>query len=347
MEWTNDVKIIVKSRDDKFDVVVDFIVDGNSCNECYSFDTESQAMAMAKHLAKHHELFPKGESKQRGALMDEKVKISVIFRDKKYEVLVGHGNLAPTRYTCETKSHAVALAQDLAKYHGVVPDVVPESKQLEEEATAICIMNTGMEDRFDVGVSYLVTPTADLAMLLATDKYGVEVEVMAERFEMDKVQKPLSKLDQRINELLTIIHKYDNEVNPQAKEYQDALAELQPLIIEQDKRAADEHAKSIQLATCGTCRHWEKRVENSGYCRGPFSGMNYGKNETCSGYETLVDDKAIISSATPQQEPRSCLECALFDQKDGFTSVCGKCGYTNRGIAAIVKDCPHFVGVDS
>lgn len=277
--------------------------------------------------------------------MDKKVKISVIYRDKKYEVLVGHGNLAPTRYTCETKSHAVALAQDLVKYHDVVPDVVPESKQSEEESTAICVMNTGMEDRFDVGVSYLVTPTADLTMSLATDKYGVEVEVMAERFKMDEVQKPLSKLDQRINELLTIVHKYENEVNPQAKEYQDALAELEPLIDEQDRQEADEHAESIQPATCGTCVHWDKRDKNFGYCHGKHSGKTCGKNATCDGHATGVSFGSF--SATPQQEPRSCLECALFDQKDGFTGVCGKCGYTNRGIAVIVKGCSHFVGVDS
>jgi len=49
--------------------------------------------------------------------MDEKVKISVIYRENKYEVLVGHGSLAPTRYPCETKKDAVDLAQKLAKYH--------------------------------------------------------------------------------------------------------------------------------------------------------------------------------------------------------------------------------------
>jgi hypothetical protein len=187
-------------------------------------------------------------------------------------------------------------------------------------------------------------------MLLATDKYGVEVEVMAERFKMDKVQKPLSKLDQRINELLTIIHKYENEVNPQAKEYQDALAELQPLIIEQDKRAADEHAESIQPATCGTCVHWDKRDKNFGYCHGKHSGKTCGKNATCDGHATGVSFGSF--SATPQQESRSCLECALFDQKEGLPTlstraIIGKCAWKKRGIYAIVKDCPHFAGVDS
>jgi len=241
--------------------------------------------------------------------MNEKVKISVVYRDNKYEVLVGHGRLFPVRYPCETEAAAVDLAQKLAKYQKDDAEFY-EEQQPEEEPTATCVNNIGMVDRFDLGVSYLVTPTADPAMILATDKYGEVVEVMAERFKMDEVQadqKPLSSLDQRINELLAIVHKYENEVNPQAREYQEALAELKPLIDLKEKQEADEQAASMQWATCGTCRHWDKKDKSFGICKGgKHLGMTCGQLATCTCYE--VDDKDKVQS--------TCGTCRHWDEYD-------------------------------
>jgi hypothetical protein len=274
-------------------------------------------------------------------MMDEKVKISVVYRENKYEVLVGHGSLAPTRYPCETKKEAVDLAQKLAKYHNDVPEFYEEQQQ-EEEPTATCVNNIGMVDRFDLGVSYLVTPTADPAMILATDKYGEVVEVMAERFKMDEVQadqKPLSSLDQRINELLAVVHKYENEVNPQAREYQEALAELEPLIDKKEKQEADERAKSIQPAmACGTCRHWDKKDKSFGICKGDkHLGMTCGQNATCTCYEVAISNK--VSFAATKNE---CQDCNHFREVDSFSGICEKHKATTF---FQTKGCPDFVEV--
>lgn len=51
--------------------------------------------------------------------------------------------------------------------------------------TAICVMNLGREELFDVGASYVVELLPDKDMLLATDKSGKQVEVMKERFRLD------------------------------------------------------------------------------------------------------------------------------------------------------------------
>jgi len=274
--------------------------------------------------------------------MDEKVKISVVYQENKYEVLVGHGRLFPVRYPCETEAAAVDLAQKLAKYQKDDAEFY-EEQQPEEEPTATCVNNIGMVDRFDLGVSYLVTPTADPAMILATDKYGEVVEVMAERFKMDEVQadqKPLSSLDQRINELLAILKKHEDEINPQAREYQEALAELKPLIDQKEKQEADEQAASMQWATCGTCRHWDKKDKSFGICKGgKHSGKTCGPDATCDSYE--VDDKDKVSFAATKNE---CQDCTNFREVDSFSGICEKHKATTFFQA---KGCPDFVEVHS
>jgi hypothetical protein len=153
----------------------------------------------------------------------------------------------------------------------------------------------------------------------------------------------LSSLDQRINELLAIVHKYENEVNPQAREYQEALAELEPLIDKKEEQEADEQAESMQWATCGTCRHWDEyNYGNVGACTntkhlGKHSGKTCGKNATCDGYEVAISNK--VSFAATKNE---CQDCTNFRKVDNFSGICEK----NKATTFFqTKGCPDFVEV--
>lgn len=141
--------------------------------------------------------------------------------------------------------------------------------------TATCLNNLGMEDRFDNGASYPMERLADAEMLLVTDKAGVKVEVMRERFRFDapklvenlatdemverelaqegydvkafrtnfevQIEAKIKELDEKIEKLLVVVGKYDKLKNPdKVKEYRDALADLDPLMNERDKLEADE-----------------------------------------------------------------------------------------------------------
>ena len=194
------------------------------------------------------------------------------------------------------------------------------------ELTATCVMNLGMEDRFDEGVSYVVELLPDKDMLLATDRFGKPVEVMRERFKLDgqkrelgsfladgavgksnsktnfevHIEAKLKALDEKIEKLLAVVGKYDKLKNPdKVKEYRDALAAMDPLQNERDKLEADERRfkaghfladGTTSKPRCETCVKWSKDSgsETVGLCL-HFGHRDAHCHGSCSHYQPLAE----------------------------------------------------------
>jgi hypothetical protein len=65
------------------------------------------------------------------------------------------------------------------------------AEQKQTELKAICLDNTGMTDRFEVGKLYPIEILPDKEMLKATDRNGEQVEMFRSRFQFDP---PTSKM---------------------------------------------------------------------------------------------------------------------------------------------------------
>ena len=59
---------------------------------------------------------------------------------------------------------------------------VPIEKQEDEKA--LCVNNTGMVDRFDIGEFYSFRLSDDSRVLVVKDRHGIEVECMTSRFRV-------------------------------------------------------------------------------------------------------------------------------------------------------------------
>ena len=53
---------------------------------------------------------------------------------------------------------------------------------------AVCLNNSGAEEKFDVGVEYVFETHKDKSMIWVYDKFGVKGEFFKERFELKKAQ---------------------------------------------------------------------------------------------------------------------------------------------------------------
>jgi hypothetical protein len=56
---------------------------------------------------------------------------------------------------------------------------------------AICINNTGIEDKFDLGVEYVFEEHKDFQMICVYDKNGIKGEFFRDRFERVRGSSPL------------------------------------------------------------------------------------------------------------------------------------------------------------
>lgn len=63
---------------------------------------------------------------------------------------------------------------------------VAETMKVTSLDEVVCVNNTGIEDKFDLGVTYVFEEHADEDMLWVTDKFGQRRESLKERFQMPK-----------------------------------------------------------------------------------------------------------------------------------------------------------------
>ena len=61
-----------------------------------------------------------------------------------------------------------------------VPPPEPDPDEL------VCTDNAGMEEEFDVGITYVVEPHKDSSMIWAYDRYGEKKACLRERFKTEK-----------------------------------------------------------------------------------------------------------------------------------------------------------------
>jgi hypothetical protein len=70
---------------------------------------------------------------------------------------------------------------------------IPTPRKIDAQRELVCVNNTGMESRFDKGVTYLVEPDLDEPdMVLAIDRFGDKTAVMGERFGIQKKKDPFA-----------------------------------------------------------------------------------------------------------------------------------------------------------
>ena len=95
-----------------------------------------------------------------------------------------------------------SLLPDVIQYcPGCLEDKWKQKK--EEDEVMVCIDNTGIEDRFDVGIEYIVEEHKDQKMLYAYDKLGRKDEYFQTRFmetgqwAIERCGRVLSKLSKQ------------------------------------------------------------------------------------------------------------------------------------------------------
>jgi predicted DNA-binding WGR domain protein len=59
---------------------------------------------------------------------------------------------------------------------------------LEDSLVAVCLNNSGAEEKFDVGVEYVFEAHKDKSMIWVYDKFGAKGEYFRDRFEIKKGQ---------------------------------------------------------------------------------------------------------------------------------------------------------------
>lgn len=146
--------------------------------------------------------------------------------------------------------------------------LAPEPEITFSEVTVTCRNNLGLEDKFNVGVPYLMVKELELDMLLVLDRNGKEVEVLAERFTRDQVPSDFAVMSDNMLKTMAQAVGLSDEIvtaDQSKRSWNNKVRQPQVRLVTAIKEAKLE---KILLAsrTCFQCAHYQRKGVGMGTC---------------------------------------------------------------------------------
>jgi len=105
----------------------------------------------------------------------------------------GYQDIDDPAYTGCVKRSSMEIAGNLEKENDTNQPNAPKENTSQpnapvESLVAVCMNNTGVEGRFDVGVSYVFEEHDNKHMIWVYDKFGCKMELLQHRFQIQEGQ---------------------------------------------------------------------------------------------------------------------------------------------------------------